>query len=185
MHTHTGTRLYQAVWNQWCWRRVPVISNWDFHSLLPGAPKQPQSCAQFSPVPLGALSDHAPWEWKEQCSSCLAFKGSPSAPARQPVTLLGGTFLARHSWFPRKSACLSPTGSLSVSKLAFMSQVCNCASPGVSLAGSEVFCCLCTASAAPLSKGVQSNGWEGLKPGGKVLPPLPTSLSRVPLNCRH
>lgn len=160
-HTHTRTRFCQELWNQWCWKRVPVISSWDFHLLLSG-PKQPLSCVQFSQVPLGALCDHAFWEWQEQCISCLAFEGSSSAPAGKAVPGLGGTCLARHRWLPRQSACLVSTGSLSVSKPAFMSQVCHSAAPGVNLAGSELFCSLCTASAAALSKGVQRNCWAGV-----------------------
>lgn len=89
--------------------------------------------------PLLVLSVTAFWEWQEQCSSCLAFEESPSSPAGQAVPVLGGMCLARHSDFPGRldNTCLVSTGSLSVSKPAFMSQVCNSAAPGVSLAGSR------------------------------------------------
>lgn len=180
--THTQTWLWQELWNQWCWKRVPVISSWDFHLLLSGAPKQPQSCVQFSQVPLGALSVHALWEWWEQCSSCLAFQGSPSTPAGQAAPGLGDTCLARQRDFPGSQPAWPPREAcLPLSQPSYH----NSAAPGVSLAGSELFCSLCTASAAALSKGLQRNGCWGLKPEEKVLPLLPTSLSKVSLNFRH
>lgn len=110
MHTHTNTALSRAL-KPMTLKTCACDFQLRLHSLLCGAPKQPQSCVQFSPVPLGALGDRAFWEWQEQCSSCLAFEGSPSAPAEQAVPLLGRARLSCQAvslpGLHRKPVCLS------------------------------------------------------------------------------
>lgn len=157
--------------------RLPFIAVWSSQAApeLCTVQPSPSWCSQC-PCTLGVVGavQLLPGFPREPLNSSQA--GCPRAWWHMP---------GKARWLPRQSACLASTGSLSASKPAFISQVCNSAAPGVSLAGSELFCSLCTASAAALSKGLQRNGCWGLKPEGKVLSLLPTSLSRVSLNFRH
>lgn len=107
---------------------------------------------------------------------------SKGAPQLQPGRLSPCSVAhAWHSWLPRQAACLASTGSLSVSKPAFVSQVCNSAAPGVSLAGSELFRCLF--SSCPFRGSAVKwfrEGGSSLK--GRCSPLCPPPFS---LNCRH
>lgn len=107
MHTCTGTVspwFCQELWNRWCWRHVPAISKWHFHSLLLGswsswvAPELSSSCESCSLVKpllvqlvtlciLGVVRTMRllPGLWRNT--------GIPSALAGQAVLLLGGSWM--------------------------------------------------------------------------------------------
>lgn len=155
-----------------------------------GAPKQPQSCAQLSSVPPGALGDRAFWEWQEQCSSCLAFEGSSSSPAGQAVPLLGDTCLARHSDFPGSQDCwVTPAWSPQEACLSLSRHSCHkCATLQLlesALLDQSCFVASAQLQLLPFQKECREMVGGGLKPEGNVLPTLLLSFFRVPLNCRH
>lgn len=142
---------------------------------------------QFISVPLGAASDFVHFGSGKSNKLLPGLRrnaGSPSVPARQAVLLLGGACPARHGDFPGGQKCrITPAWSPQEACLSVSRSSCHSSwsQPWRIRAVSVVSAQL---QLLHFQRECREVVWVGLCLQGRCST-RPSSLSRVPLTCRH